>query len=194
EIEVCVPASRFEAAELALNSAACFERLPPSTPNLYNKYKKGFPRFLHTAGYQTPVVLLSDPGIDFRIFKVLGPADHRSKACYSDEVLTYLSIDDIRRCPVPTLPSLIRYLCMVFFRDSDPMSRIRLEQLVDGMSIGRELCHKALSVPEQLQCVLSLVDSKKDRIDDFSGNLVTCYVADQKTADKVARIPGYLAD
>ncbi|KAJ4590696.1 hypothetical protein HRR94_000046 [Exophiala dermatitidis] len=172
DIEICIPSSQFRAAELALSSSPLFERLPPRTPDLYTKYKYDCPRFLYAKQHQTPIVLLSDLGIGFRKSEVL-------------------EIEEIKRIPMPTLPSFVQYLCLLFFRDGDDMYQIRLEQLVDGMNIDEEWCRKTVSDEGQLQYLLKLVNSKVDRIDDFSGNLVTCYIADQQMAANVTRIPGF---
>ncbi|KAL2397546.1 hypothetical protein ABEF93_000780 [Exophiala dermatitidis] len=192
DTEICVPSSQFRAAELALSSSPLFERLPPRTPDLYTKYKYDCPRFLYAKQHQTPIVLLSDLGIVFRKSEVLESAAHRREAFYSDHILSYVSVEEIKRIPIPTLPSFVQYLCLLFFRDGDDMFRIRLEQLVDGMNIDEEWCRKTVSDEGQLQYLLKLVNSKLDRIDDFSGNLVTCYIADQQMAANVTRIPGFL--
>jgi hypothetical protein len=71
------------------------------------------------------------------------------------------------------------------------MPRIRIEQLVDGMNIDEQWCKENLFDDSQAQYVLNLVNSNKDRIDEFSGNLVTCYIPDQKMAECVTHIPGY---
>jgi len=191
EIEICVPSSQFNAAELALNSSPVFENLPPRTPNLYSDYKKDCPRFVDVRQHQTPITLLSDQGTGIEKSEVLEPAAHTREAVYSDQILGYIPVEGIKYLPIPTLPSFVQHLCLLFFRSADDMYRIRLEQLVDGMNIDEAWCQKNLSDQGHVQYLLKLVNSKMDRIDDFPGNLVTCYIADQEAAAAVTRIPGY---
>ncbi len=134
---------------------------------------------------------VSDTGIGIEKSKALEPVAHKSGAFYSDQILDYVSVEEIKYIPIPTLRSFVQYLCLLYFRKADDMYRIRLEQLVDGMNIDEAWCQKNLSDEGHLQYVLNLVYSKVDRIDDFSGNLVTCYIADQEAAAAVTRIPGY---
>jgi hypothetical protein len=178
-------------AELALKASTLFETLPPTTPNLYSEYKKDCPRFLDVRQHQTRITLLSDQGIGIEKLEVLEPASHIRGAFYSEQILEYVPVEGIKHIPIPTLPSFVQYLCLLFFREADDMYRIRLEQLVDGMNIHEAWCQRNLSDEGHLQYLLKLVNSKVDRIDDFSGNLVTCYVADPESAAAVTRIPGY---
>jgi hypothetical protein len=191
DIEICIPSSQFTAAEQALNSSSLFERVSPGEPNLYNAYKKDSPRFLGLKWRQIPIVLLSNGGTEIDESKALCVAEHSAEAFYSKEILEYLSIGDIKCIPIPSLTSFIQYLCRLHFNLGDEMPRIRLEQLVDGMNIDEEWCKKTLSEKAHVQYLLNLVNSKGDRIDDFSEKLVTCIIADQKTAECVTRIPGY---
>jgi hypothetical protein len=140
---------------------------------------------------EIPIVLLSDIGTEIDASNALCEAEHGVEAFYSKEILEYLSVTDIKCIPIPSHPSFVQYLCRLHFNLGDEMPRIRLEQLVDGMNIDEEWCRKSLSQGAHMQYLLDLVNSKRDRIDDFSGNLVTCNIADKKTAESVARIPGY---
>jgi hypothetical protein len=191
ETEICIPSYQLSTAEMALKSSRLFERLPPCTPNLYTAYKKDSPRFLHIEGHQTPITLLGSQEIGFENLQVLGRAEHAEEAFYSGEIRDYLSVDDIKQIPIPALPSFVQYLCVLFFSSGDEMYRIRLEQLVDGMNIDEAWCTKNLTDEGHMQYLLNLVNSKTDRIDDFSGHLVTCYIADQELAESITRIPGY---
>jgi hypothetical protein len=116
----------------------------------------------------TPIVLLSDLGTGIDKTKALCEADHSGAAFYSQQMLDYLSVESIRGLPIPTLPSFVQYLCKLHFSLSDDMHRIRLEQLVDGMNIDKEWSHKNLSDKAHVQYLLDLVNSKGDRMDDFS--------------------------
>lgn len=191
DIEICVPSSQFNTALSALNSSPLFEKLPPRTPNLYNEYKKDCPRLLDVRQPHTPITLVSDHGIGTEKTEILEPATHIRGASYSDQILDYISVEGIKSIPIPTLRSFVQYLCLLFFHGADDMYRIRLEQLVDGMNLDEEWCRKNLADERHLQYLLKLVNSKEDRIDDFSGNLVTCYIAEQEAAATVTRIPGY---
>lgn len=136
-------------------------------------------------------MLLSDTGTEIDKSKALREAEHSAEAFYSKEILEYLSVRDMKWIPIPSLASFVQYLCRLHFNLGDEMPRIRLEQLVDGMNINEEWCEKSLSEKAHVQYLLNLVNSKGDRIDDFSGKLVTCIIADQTTAECVTRIPGY---
>ncbi|MCJ1475797.1 hypothetical protein MMC13_004461 [Lambiella insularis] len=189
DVEICVPVSQFEVAELALSKSPALNRVSPSTPNLYTQYKSGFPRFDDVHGHQ--LVLLSDLGMGIEKAKVLSPEDHGKEAFYSHDILETSTVEQIANIPIPTLPSLVQYLYALVCSGKDPMPRIRIEQLVDGMNIDEQWCKENLFDESQAQYVLNLVNSKKDRIDNFSGNLVTCYIPDRKIAECVTRIPGY---
>lgn len=65
-----------------------------------------------------------------------------------------------------------------------------MEQLVDGMDLDEEWCMSNLSgaEPEVLNLAKTLIFKKPSRIDEFSGNIVTCFVADRDEADRVRRI------
>jgi len=189
-MEICIPSLQVSAAELALNSSSFFERLPPSTPNLYTAYKRDCPRLVGVHGHQPCIVLLGDLGTGIEQSKTLRRPDHHGDAFYSHEILDSFSVEEIQQLPIPTLPSFVRYLCVLFFSHGDEMHRIRLEKVVDGMNIDAAWCQGNLFDRVHVQYVLDLVNSKKDRIDDFSGNLVTCYIANQKTAESITHIPG----
>jgi hypothetical protein len=191
DMEICIPSSQFTAAEQALDSSPLFQRILPGEPNLYNAYKKDSPRFLDLKWRHIPIVLLSDTGTEIDESKTLREAEHSAAAFYSKEILEYFSVRDIKCIPIPSLASFIKYLCRLHFTLGDEMPRIRLEQLVDGMNLDEEWCRKSLSETAHVQYLLDLVNSKGDRIDDFSEKQVTCIITDQKTAECVTRIPGY---
>jgi hypothetical protein len=156
-------------------------------------YKQDSPRFLDLKWRQIPIVLLSNGGTEIDESKALREAKHSVEVFYSKEILEYLSVRDIKCIPIPSLTSFIQYLCRLHFNLGDEMPRIRLEQLVDGMNIDEEWCQEN-SFREgtcAIQYLLNLVNSKGDRVDDFSEKLVTCNIADQKAAECVTRIPGY---
>ena len=176
-------------AELALSTSSALNKVSPRSSNLYTEYKSGFPRFDDVYGHQ--LVLLSDLGRGIEKMKILSPEDHGEEAFYSHEILETFTVEQIADLPIPTLPSLFQYLCPLVYSWEDPMPRIRIEQLVDGMNIDEQWCKENLFDESQAQYVLNLVNSKNDRIDYFSGNLVTCYIPDHKMAECVTRIPGY---
>ncbi|OCT44579.1 hypothetical protein CLCR_06249 [Cladophialophora carrionii] len=189
DIEVCVSSSKLSSAEQALDSSPLFQRVPPSSPDTHAEYTRECPRFVEKYADEPQIVLLSDEEIEKP--DALGREDHGRDVYYSLEILDYLTVEDITQTPIPTLPSLLCYLCLLSFSSGDPVHRTRMEQLVDGMNIDKEWCKENLPDHLHAQYVMNLVDGKRDRMGDSSGNFVTRYIAAQQMAESVTRIPGY---
>ncbi|OAL38228.1 hypothetical protein AYO20_02287 [Fonsecaea nubica] len=176
EIEICVPSSRATIAERALNSV--FERLPPPDTNLCNDYKDGRPRY--RVDGEVPVVLLSDLGLGGETPKIVDQEEHGGQSLYSDEILSFLSVEQIKSLPILTLSSFLQYLAE---RRHNTMHRIQLEQLVDAMGIEEEWCHHNLLHDAHVRPVMELVQTKMDRVDTFQDP--------RGMGIDTTRIPGY---
>jgi hypothetical protein len=69
---------------------------------------------------------------------------------------------------------------------------IAAEQLVDGMDLDSGWCTRNLGISVEMhQLVNGLIASKKSRIDDFSGNTVTCFIANVEEVARLRLILGY---
>lgn len=70
---------------------------------------------------------------------------------------------------------------------------IAVEQLVDGMNLDDDWCEKNLcnASLKVHQLATRVVAGKQSRLDDFSNNTVTCFIANAGEAERLRRIPGY---
>ena len=69
---------------------------------------------------------------------------------------------------------------------------IATEQLVDGMDLDETWCKRHLCgvEPGVVDVILDRVQTKHQRLDDFSENTVTCYVKDEVEAVLVRQTQG----
>lgn len=196
DIEICIPADSLSKAESSLCSVGLFVRRDLENFDLYSEYKRGFPR-LQSTSWSSPtltVVLLSDVHCGLRpLQKVITPQSDDKGIKYSSQLTDLLPETQLRRLPFPRLPSFFSSLCQRFIETNDAVARIAAEQLVDGMNIGHAWCdgHLAGVSKEVRQLAKRLVDDKDSRLDDFSENLVTCFIANEEEASELSRIPGY---
>lgn len=74
----------------------------------------------------------------------------------------------------------------------DDPSMIATEQLVDGMDLDEAWCHLHLAGVESgvVDLILERVQTKHQRLDDFSESTVTCYVKNEDEAILVRQICG----
>jgi hypothetical protein len=164
--------------------------------DIFTEYKKGFPRLRATAQTKpTPaIIIFSDTHFS------LDPLD-RSIIChnkaphiaaYSRQIMDLMPNDEIKYLPVPCLAPFLVGLCRRFLESNDSMARIAVEQLVDGMGLDEQWVKTNLSDagPEVLRLAMILVSEKWLRRDDFSTNLVTCFIANEEEAGSLRRIPG----
>ncbi|KAK7518997.1 hypothetical protein IWZ03DRAFT_375199 [Phyllosticta citriasiana] len=117
-----------------------------------------------------------------------------TEEAYSSQILESLPARDVHLFPMPQLLRLMTSLCERYIESGDIMARIGVEQLIDGMDLDEPWCQRNLSSTasdEVQQLVLSVVQGKKWRIDDFSGKSVTCFIADEEEATRMHGIPGY---
>jgi len=100
---------------------------------------------------------------------------------------------EIHQLPMPRLPVLLVGLCRRFLELHDDVAMIAAEQLVDGMDLEEDWCDRNLSNVSSavLETASRLVSGKSSRLDDFSKNTVTCFIANKDGAESVRGIPGY---
>ncbi|KAK8430518.1 hypothetical protein IWX49DRAFT_608371 [Phyllosticta citricarpa] len=193
DVELCVPHDSFEEAQSILEASIPCKPEELEDFDLFNEYKQGWPRFRPTAAdaASSPtfgIVLFSDK------YMKMGPLDQAivprtaalTEEAYSSQILESL--------PARDLPRLMTSLCERYIESGDVMARIGVEQLIDGMDLDEAWCQRNLSSTASdkvQQLVLSVVQGKKWRIDDFSGKSVTCFIADEEEATRMHGIPGY---
>jgi hypothetical protein len=162
--------------------------------NIFTDYKKNSPRFAFPDGPNVPLALLVGETYGLRpMVNAAVPGHHRTPdSYYSKEILDVLSPDAIASLPFPSLGALLAVSCARYVQSRDVMFAMAAEQLVDGMDIDSAWCktHLASLSADERQFACDLVAGKRDRMDDFSENKVTCYVADSQVVSNLRRIPG----
>jgi hypothetical protein len=162
--------------------------------DMFTDYKKNFPRFAFQEGSTIQLTLLLDEVYGFQSLEnatVTGER-HHPDSYYSKEILDVLSPAAIATLPFPSLGALMGGLCTRYIQSRDVVYAMAAEQLVDGMDIDVAWCqiHLALLFPHEQQFACDLIAGKLGRMDDFSENKITCYVADSKDLSNLRRIPG----
>jgi hypothetical protein len=111
----------------------------------------------------------------------------------SKQILDLCRPEEVRFLPMPHLAPYLDGLCSRYLEFGDDIAMIAAEQLVDGMDINQDWCTNHLKGAKSSVCqlVARLVASKGSRLDDFNGNKITCYIADEAEAESVKLIPGY---
>jgi hypothetical protein len=165
--------------------------------DLYNEYKRGFPR-LRPSSWITPscaLVLFSDRryGLNPLHQYTVARNNSQSNPAYSTQIVDLIPSAEIYQLPMPRLPSLFSGFCHRFLESHDDVAMMAAEQLVDGMDLDEGWCQRNLrtSSPEVFKLANRLVVEKRSRLDDFSENTVTCFIPNDKEAARVRRIPGY---
>jgi hypothetical protein len=162
--------------------------------DIFTDYKKRFPRFASQEGPDMQLTLLPDEVYGFQSLEnTIIPDDHQhSDSYYSKEILDVLSPDAIASLPFPSLGAFLGGLCSRYIQSRDVVYAMAAEQLVDGMDINTAWCHVHLEhlSPVEQQFASDLVAGKRSRMDDFSENKITCYVADIQDATNIRQIPG----
>lgn len=117
-----------------------------------------------------------------------------SDSACSKQITDIIPVVDVNQLPMPRLPSLFAGFCQRFLDTQDDAAMIAAEQLVDGMDLDEGWVERNLggiASPKVFQLATKLVAEKRSRIDDFSENNVTCFIADDTEAKRVRQIPGY---
>jgi hypothetical protein len=165
--------------------------------DLYNEYKRGCPRFQSSSWIYPPstIVILADKiyGLNPISKNVLSRDKASSIPSYSSQIVDLIPPTDIHQLPMPRLPVLLVGLCRRFLESHDDVAMIAAEQLVDGMDLDEGWCDRNLSSvsSEVLEIASKLVAGKASRLDDFSENTITCFIANKDEAERVRGIPGY---
>jgi hypothetical protein len=116
-----------------------------------------------------------------------------SEGTISKQILDLCGPEEVRFLPVPHLAPYLVGLCSRYLEFEDDIAMIAAEQLVDGMDIDQDWCTNHLKGANSNVCqlVARLVAGKESRLDDFNGNKITCFIADEAEAESVKLIPGY---
>lgn len=195
EIEICVPTAHFsEALEILQNKCQLLKISDDVKADLFTDYKQNFPRFAFQQGSNMKLTLLRDEVYGFQCFKdaIVPKDDHHPDSYYSKDILDALSPDVILSLPFPSLGPLMGGSCTKYIQTRDIVYAMAAEQLVDGMDIDLAWCQKHLThlSSDEQQFAHDLVEGKRDRMDEFSGNEITCYVANSQHVSDLRRIPG----
>lgn len=162
--------------------------------DIFTDYKKRFPRFAFREIPNIHLTLLLNEVYGFQCLEnTVIPDDHQhSDSYYSKEILDALSPHAIASLPFPRLGPFLGGLCSRYIQSRDVAYAMTAEQLVDGMDIDTAWCHVHLAhlSPAEQQFASDLVAGKRGRMDDFSENKITCYVADIQDATNIRQIPG----
>ncbi|KAH8883277.1 hypothetical protein GQ53DRAFT_732457 [Thozetella sp. PMI_491] len=179
DIEIYVPKTSVSEAARVLCSTGQFEPCELESFNNYTEYKRGLPRLRTTQGSPVQHVLIlpaSQLGLD-PISKNLVEQPVGRDAFLSRHILDMLPAHAVPDIPLPRLAALLKGLARRYLDTEDDAAMIATEQLVDGMDLDQSWCSKNLDKTdrEALGLITSLVDGKKSRMDDFNGNLITCF-------------------
>ncbi|KAI9053090.1 hypothetical protein LZ554_003359 [Drepanopeziza brunnea f. sp. 'monogermtubi'] len=199
DIEICVPEAMVLEAAPLLCGTGLF--LPDDIVefDLYNQYKQGLPRRRSSPWIypSSNIVILPDKiyGLNPISENVVShnKAHSEPSYTYSSQLTDFISPTDIHRLPMPKMPVLLAGLCQRFLDSHDDVAMIAAEQLVDGMDLNEDWCERNLANvnAEVFEMTLRLVLGKTSRMDDFSQNTVTCYIAHEVDAERARGIPGY---
>jgi len=182
-----------------LQGTGLFEPQPIAEFDIYNEYKRDFPRF-RSSSWISPsctLVLMADKSCDFNMLVnnivSLGKTALNPNPTYSSQILDLIPPTEVGSIPIPRLPSLFAGLCWRYLESKDDVAMIAAEQLVDGMDLDDSWCTANLCNTsfEIYQLANGLIASKQSRIDDFSENTVTCFITNADEAERLRLIPGY---
>ncbi|KUJ16023.1 uncharacterized protein LY89DRAFT_735167 [Mollisia scopiformis] len=197
DIEICVPENMVLKAASLLRGTGLFEPDEIEEFDLYNEYKRGCPR-LRSSSWISPssaLVILGDKiyGLNPISKNVLSRDKVPSNPSYSSQIMDLIPPAEINQLPIPRLPVLLVGLCRRFLESHDDVAMIAAEQLVDGMDLDDGWCDRNLSGVSSAVLEMSsrLVAGKTSRLDDFSENTITCFIANEDEVERVRRIPGY---
>lgn len=194
DIEICVPAEQFTAAVRAFARLDTgLQKLEPPETDLFTQYKRLCPRFRDHRFADIDIILLKDYdyGLALNQTALTTPV---SSSMYSKEILNVLPAADIAGLPFPKLRCLFSGVCQRYKTSGEVFFGIASEQLVDGMDISEDDCYDLLpeTSAEAREHAVELARTKRDRIDYFSDNTITCYVADEDEAALLFYIPGHV--
>ncbi|RMZ81346.1 hypothetical protein DV738_g2246, partial [Chaetothyriales sp. CBS 135597] len=186
DIEICVPAGRFsQATQVFARHDTGLQKLRPPKTDLFTQYKQHCPRFRDHSFADLDIILLKDDDYGFVLnhTALMTPV---ASSLYSKEILNVLAAEDIADLPFPTLERLFSGICQRYKASGEAFFGIASEQLVDGMDIVEDDCRDCLAKASQevREYAIQLARTKRDRIDYFSDNTITCYPVSE-ARDKV---------
>ena len=170
------------------------ERVEHQRHTLYTEYQRHCSRYRYVTNPILDVLLFPDEqfGLNLSEQTVVAESQHSETAQYSLHILTLLCVNDLLIMPIPALPALLRGICRIYKGTSDIMYAVAAEQLVDGMNIDASWCQRHFHslANGELEFLMELIENRSARIEDFSTNLVTCFVSNETEAQRVQHIPG----
>ncbi|TVY83018.1 hypothetical protein LSUE1_G002428 [Lachnellula suecica] len=199
DLEICVPENLVQKASAILRDTGLFGFDDIPDFDNYNEYKRGFPR-LRSSPWISPAsnfLILADTsyGLAPLIDHIVPRENSSSDPEFSSQILGMVSAAELKGLPMPRLPSLIVGLCQKYLQSYDDIAMIAAEQLVDGMNLDESWCernlHPSKITPEARQLATRLAAGRISRLDEFSENTITCFIADESEAKRLQKIPGY---
>ncbi|KAK6365858.1 hypothetical protein LTR64_008694 [Lithohypha guttulata] len=194
DIEICVPAGQFaRAVGVFARLDTGLQKLEPPETDVFIQYKRLCPRFRDYSFADIDVVLLEDDDYGFALNHT-ALTTQVSSSTYSKEILNVLPAADIADLPFPKLRCFFSGVCQRYKASGEAFFGIASEQLVDGMDISEDDCRDCLPETSAVarEYAVELAKTKRDRIDYFSDNTITCYVADEDEAALLFYIPGHI--
>lgn len=196
DLEICVLSSSSTSAAAVLCSTGLFKSCETDIDfNNYTEYKRHMPRIQTTQWCQPQqtIVLFNSAFFGFDAVEdvVVAPTDEEQAVHISKEL--EMNRKDIASLKLPRLAAFLKGLARRYIDTKDDVAMIAVEQLVDGMNLDEVWVEKQLqgSDADLLDLVLKRVRTKKSRIDYYTENKITCFIANQEEADKVRLIPGF---
>jgi hypothetical protein len=195
DLEICVPIGQLQIAAKCLTSTGLYEIEELKEFTCYTEYKRGYPRLRPvTSNTLVTVVIFDDisQGL-FPLDMATIPSTELAKCIhFSPQISDFLPASSIRSLSWPRLPSLFLGLCQRYLNNHDAIARIGAEQLVDGMDLSQEWCDLNLlqANREAVKLAHTLVQEKPGRIDQFSGNKITCYIHSEDDAQLLRSLAG----
>lgn len=191
-----MPADDIESAKAIFGSQTdLFIRADLTDYNIYTEYKRGFPRFRFRPGRGSCIVLFTDKyhHLDPLSEHIVSREEHQNAGEYSREILDSVSADQIAALPLPQFTPFFKGLCRKYIETQEATAAIAAELLVDGMDLSKEWCQLYFyaSESDEFAFALRLIIGKSSRIDDFSSNQVTCFIAEQGEAQRIQKTPGF---
>jgi hypothetical protein len=165
--------------------------------DVFTQHMRGIPRLRPTLWCTTSLAVIISPdsrlGLQPLEKTVAWRQDLASDAPCSAHILDVIPWADVPTLPVPYLAPLFVGLCGRYLKTGDDVAMMAAEQLVDGMDLDEAWYSRNISSvdPEVEKLSRQLIKGKAARLDDFSGNLITCFVASEAEAKRLRKIPGF---
>ncbi|PGH05957.1 hypothetical protein AJ79_06646 [Helicocarpus griseus UAMH5409] len=199
DLELCLRAGDLkDATSIFESEETLIERADETEYNIYTEYKRGFPRFRYRFEHESCIVLFTDRYCHLEPFSrnIVSQQEHDrqdAKDAYSKGILDSMSAEQVATLPFPKFAPLFVGFCRTYIETQEVTAAIAAELLVDGMNIYEEWWRARFDASQSglLNFALRLVEGKASRIADYTPNEVTCFVVDQKEAQRIRMIPGF---